>query len=198
MRSRKSQSGFTLTELLIVIALMFIIAALGIPALMNLAHRTRVEGAAREATMFLQQARMNAAKNNVPVVVGFDFGTYPALEAFTDFDNNGLLSPDPLVTEARATDFVIATYRLPGQVGYRGPGGDNLGAVTAFSTAGGNPVIVFRPDGSVVAPGDFVVGDVRGNFLRVALSRTAKTELSKWNRDTSLWEPQDQGAWTWY
>lgn len=198
MRSRKSQSGFTLTELLVVIALMFIIAALGIPALMNLAHRTRVEGAAREATMFLQQARMNAAKYNVPVVVAFDFGTYPALRAFTDFDDNGLLSPDPLVTEVRATDFVIATYRLPGQVAYRSDGGSDIAAIHGFSTVGTDTVIVFRPDGSVTAPGDFAVGDVRGNFLRIALTRTAKTDLSKWNRDTSLWDPQDQGAWTWY
>lgn len=196
-RKRRAQ-GFTLTELLIVIAVMMIIAALGMPALQNLIHRTRVEGAAREATIFLQRARMEAIKANNRAVVEFEVGEPNAMRAFVDFDQDGTFNPDVTATEARTTDFVIARYILPSRVSFVGPVGSGLDAIE-FLPIDTAPALILRPDGSVVDAGSFEIGDARENYLRISISPTARAQLAKWNRDDSDWNTQDEaGLWTWY
>lgn len=59
-------------EMLVVILIMMVIAGLGMPALMNLTTRMRLEGGSREATMFLQRARLEAIRANRPAVIEFE------------------------------------------------------------------------------------------------------------------------------
>jgi type II secretory pathway pseudopilin PulG len=188
-----------MVELLVVILLMMIIAGIGAPALQNLFTRTRLEGATREATVFLQRARMEAVKANTAAVVEFNFADPGGFRAFLDFDGDGTFNP-VAGSGPRTTDYVVASSNLPGRVFFWGPshGPDNgSDAVTDFTLVGADQKIVLRPDGSLADVGAFVLGDERGNFLRVELSTTARSQLSKWD-GSSAWLSQDEaGEWEW-
>ena len=60
----KNQNGFTLMELILVVAVMGIMAAIAIPSFMALLPAMRVNGAARQVMSDLMDARMEAVKQN--------------------------------------------------------------------------------------------------------------------------------------
>lgn len=64
--------GFTLTELMIVVALMAILAAIAVPNIMAQMPRYRLNGAARQVLSDLMAARMQAVSLNKRVKVFFD------------------------------------------------------------------------------------------------------------------------------
>jgi prepilin-type N-terminal cleavage/methylation domain-containing protein len=75
LRSR----GFTMLELLIVLAIMGILAAVGIPWFMKLMQRQALKSAAHEIQTTLAAARMTAVKLNAPVSVAI-LSTTPPLQ----------------------------------------------------------------------------------------------------------------------
>lgn len=64
--------GFTLTELMIVVALMAILAAIAVPSIMAQMPKYRLNGAARQVLGDLVAARMQAVSLNKRVKVFFD------------------------------------------------------------------------------------------------------------------------------
>lgn len=200
-QSPRRADGFTIIELAVVLALMMIIAMMGAPALLNLATRTRMEGTARETTMMVQRARMEAVRSNRSAVVEFDFSAPHKIWAFLDFDGDGEYAPTP-GGDPRRDDYVILQHPLPTRAALWGqpdsaPGGDN--AILGFSEIDGVEKLIVQPDGSLAAAGSISIGDAKENFMRVDVSRTAKTELFKWNKDTAAWVSQENaGEWEWY
>ena len=69
---RKRQSGFTLIEMMIVIAVLAIMSAIAIPNFMSLLPGMRLNGAARQVMGDLMAARMKAVKLNKKTKVFFD------------------------------------------------------------------------------------------------------------------------------
>ena len=69
---RKRQSGFTLIEMMIVIAVFAIVASIAIPNFMSLLPGMRLNGAARQVMGDLMAARMKAVKLNKKTKVFFD------------------------------------------------------------------------------------------------------------------------------
>ena len=69
---RKKESGFTLIEMMVVVAVFAIIAAIAIPAFMRLLPGMRLNGAARQVMGDLMSARMKAVKLNQNTKVFFD------------------------------------------------------------------------------------------------------------------------------
>lgn len=59
-----NESGFTLMEIILVVAVMGIVAAIAIPSFMALLPAMRVNGAARQVMGDLMDARMEAVKQN--------------------------------------------------------------------------------------------------------------------------------------
>src|SRR5689334_404699 len=57
-------SGFSLLELLIVVAILIIIAGLSIPSLMGAVHRSKLRSAGTDFSGLLQQARMRAVQDD--------------------------------------------------------------------------------------------------------------------------------------
>jgi len=81
------QTGFTLMELMVVLALLAIIATIAIPGFMSLLPGMRLNGAARQVMGDLMAARMKAVKLNHRTQVIFDSSSQYRI--CDDADNNG-------------------------------------------------------------------------------------------------------------
>lgn len=202
----KRESGFTLLDLTLTLSVFLVAASLGIPALFQFLHRSRIEGSALEAVMILHAARLEAITRGAPAVVLIDEDRREFI-AFADVDGvgsedppDGLFNPvsgDPL----RETDYEIGRFRLPAGVSLSDPEGHTgMASIDGFANPAPIPpqLAFFRIDGSVADAGAFRLADARGNFFeaRIAAANTARVALRKW--DGSAWrERGEEGAWEW-
>ena len=85
-----NKKGFTLFELLIVIAIIAILSSIAVPNLMTWLPKHRMGLAAQDVLQGLNKARVCAVKHNRCVVVIFDLGT----NSFTVFVDDGSGSAD--------------------------------------------------------------------------------------------------------
>jgi type IV fimbrial biogenesis protein FimT len=83
----RKKSGFTLFELLTVIAIIAIISAIAIPNFIGWLPKYRLGSAARNLLSAMQFARLMAVKENVNVLVNFDPGNNN-YRVFADYDND--------------------------------------------------------------------------------------------------------------
>lgn len=189
MRERRPSrpAGFTLVEMLISLAVMMVIAAIGYPPLHNLIVRSKLEGAARETAMLMQLARLEAIKRSVPIVVRIDQASR-RLITFADVNGAALTDPpdrlfNPVAGQPQhATDYELRPpLSPPGRIEFQAPLAGNV--VEGFTVVGGDKVAIFQTDGSVLADGAIRFADGRGNFLEVAVTpkATARVELRKWD-----------------
>lgn len=81
----QSRAGFTVVELLIVIAIMGILAGVAFPMMLNWLPNMRLRGAARDVYSVMQRARAEAIERGVNVTVGFNTAT----DAYILFLDNG-------------------------------------------------------------------------------------------------------------
>ena len=65
------EAGFTLIEMMIVVAIISILSALAFPSLSTLIPRTRTKAAVRELRGYLQKAKLEAIKQNTDCLVVF-------------------------------------------------------------------------------------------------------------------------------
>jgi len=70
MAFNSRQTGFTLTEALIVVAIIAIVATMGLPLLARLAPVQRLKSEAENMAAFMQEARVKAASTQRPIRVG--------------------------------------------------------------------------------------------------------------------------------
>lgn len=94
--SRPRQSGFTIIELMITVAVVAILLTVGVPSMQTLVRNNQLTTQTNEFVSALQLARSEAAKRNVPVTVrasnatsGNQFGG--GWTVFRDVDSNGAL-----------------------------------------------------------------------------------------------------------
>lgn len=192
---RAGAAGFSLVELVVIIALAAILIFIAVPPLQRFVNRGRLEGATRETAMLMNQARMEAIRRGVPVVVYLDYDTDQVI-AFADV-NDGVgtlvsnLEYDPGPQSAQGgNDYEIRRLTLPATIAFWGsndadPEGPD--AVWGFTDI---PVItpnaaVFEPDGSVRDRGAFGFADLHDNFLEVLVSpeATARVAVRMYNPD---------------
>jgi prepilin-type N-terminal cleavage/methylation domain-containing protein len=200
------QRGFTLVELLVVLALSMFLILITMPTLGTMMNRGKLTSAAQEIGSVLRLARLEAIKRGVTTVVQVDFATN-SLMAYADANdaagNSGSdLKYDPLATPPNTvSDYVIITYTLPNTVHWWGAPDDSPGlgsaviGFTANPTSGKPNLAVFNPDGSVQATGQFRIGqgafprnvtaatDTVDNFLAVNVQpqATARVFVTKYN-----------------
>ena len=124
------QGGFTLIELMVVVAVVAILAIVAAPSMSALLNANRLSGAAEELTASLQLARSEAVRRNTRVTVcgSANGNTCSGSAAWTRWIVHGLDNTD-------GTDEVLRDNSSSGKVAVSGP-------------AGG---IVFRPSGLAAA-----------------------------------------------
>lgn len=78
-------SGFSLIELMVVVAIIVILSAIAVPAIQRVNTTYKLDAAAHSAASLLQQARLEAVKNNLPAYAQYDTTKTPNL-AFVNGD----------------------------------------------------------------------------------------------------------------
>jgi len=201
--------GFTLLELLVVLAIAGLAMAIGIPALQNLVVRSRTEGFAREISSLVQRSRLEAIRRNRPAIVYLDESA-KQIAAFVDIDGNGSFDPDTSKPKG-AADFELDRLAKPDYLTFTDETGTKTGiaSIDGLSDVGTEDRgVVIQPDGSVTAEGAFRISDVRENHLEVRISpaATGRVEVRMWIDDggtTKGWyapgdpEDLDRVRWEW-
>jgi prepilin-type N-terminal cleavage/methylation domain-containing protein len=194
----RARRGFSLIEMLVVMALMLTLVALGIPALQLALHESKMRGFATEVTVLLRQARIDAIKTSAQAVVqivpstGAD-GDTGHIQAFSDSNSNGILD---------AGESVLASFPLPTGVTFTDCAGlTNKDSVDTFSVdpAGGPNIAIFQSGGSIAAIGGFRFGDPYGNDMEVHVepAATAKIQVRKCEAGVYVANNDNEKAWTW-
>ena len=208
-RSHRRRSGFTAVEMLIVVALLGILATIGMPLLMRVVHRAKMEALVQRTFVLIQIARSESISKNVNTIVRVD-PEAGAVTAFADIDGPNAGDPpdfmfNPVDGEPRhTTDYEIARYPLPVGIEFSAPDGeDQIDGFTEVPGGDDEQVAVFAPDGSIDQVGAFRLGDQRGNFLeiRVTPQATARVQVRKWTESDDGWgwyqRGEDQTVWNW-
>ena len=133
--------GFTLVELIFVIAILGILTAIGIPSYMDYLPRYRSNGAIRRLFTELQSAKMKAIADSNDYVVTFDT-TNNRYNIYNDANNNGWAADELVKTVDIDEGFTGISF------GYVAGNNWNGDAITSSITFTGTPPkVAFSPTG---------------------------------------------------
>ncbi len=85
----KCQDGFSLIEMIVVIAVIAILAAIGIPAFINWVPNINLQSAARNLVSHMEEAKVAAIKTNTNVTFAFNPAVTCPGGSYTFTDGNG-------------------------------------------------------------------------------------------------------------
>jgi prepilin-type N-terminal cleavage/methylation domain-containing protein len=203
LRRKKGQAGFTLLELLIILAVFAVVLGMGWPALHRMIIRSKLQGFTNNLSITLGRARFEAIRSGEgegagrTVVVAIT-----ATEVFGYIDANladfsagsDLIYNPPAAPRPRQDDTTLVRFPMP--VGLRLEAPPTQDAIKDFTVGPGGRVAVFEPDGSIRDTGAFRITDGRGNFLEIVVepAATARVRLRKW--DGSRWLESTE-TWEW-
>ena len=97
-------TGFTLLELMIIIAVMGVLSAIAIPSFMSLLPGMRLNGAARQIMGDLMAARMKAVKENNEYKVFFNSPSANQYQILDDDNNDGIADAGEAITTKNIQD----------------------------------------------------------------------------------------------
>ena len=138
-------SGFTMIELLIVVAMLGVLLAIAVPNYMDYLPKYRASGAARQLFTEMQTTKMKAISENNDYVITFDTSNN-SYRVYDDGDNDfasaGVESAELIKTVNIGDEFTGISF---GYVAGNDPDGSAISGSVTFS--GTPPGIIFRPTG---------------------------------------------------
>jgi len=165
--------GFTLIQLLVVVAVIGLVSTVGMPALWSILNKIKLKQAARETVAAMRGARYRAINEvrQFGVIARYD----KRIQVFA--------GTDP--TDVTAITQEIA---LPGGIAVRG--------IVDFATNGDGGFVIFNPDGSADSSGavtlglDFPAPRPNEVFIEVRLepATTARIRLRTFDPIKGVWE----------
>lgn len=160
--------GYTMAEILVVLAIVGLLAAVGIPWFAKLSQRTALKSAAREIQITLTAARMTAVKRNAPVFVAITSLTPPLQFQVIEPpppNPTPTLPPKFVSLPANAVRFVETPNTGGGSIGF---GGDGRLVITT-------PIPALTPGLRMVVEGP-ANGAVR-NQIRIEANRAGAVKV---------------------
>jgi type II secretion system protein H len=196
---RRREFGFSLVELLVVLAIIGLTATLGFPLLRGAAASRRVELAAGEVAGALRLARSHALRFSANVAVRFDTSDprHVTYSLYRDGDGDGVRNDDiasgtdPVVVRARPLADVGGSVRFgfPPGIVPRDPGDprrrlDRLDDPIRFNRS---DLASFDPLGAST-PGSVYLTDGRTRLAVVRLyGRTGKVKVELYDAQREVW-----------
>jgi prepilin-type N-terminal cleavage/methylation domain-containing protein len=147
----KRHNGFSLTELVVAIAVAIILLAVGLPAFLRAYHAYELSSAANQVADILRQTRYEAIRLNTPVQCIIQPSTKYAgmTDLWADSNANGLLDPTEKMILLGSGGNLVDSGDVPGTAGLIANAVGPI-ATTAPSPAGSR--ISFDARGAVVPP----------------------------------------------
>lgn len=145
---KRTPRGFSLTELVLALAVAIVLLAMGLPAFLRAYRMYELNNAARQMADILRLARYEAIRLNRPVncVVQSDGATPPTTTVWVDSNMNG--NPDP--TEKM---FVFSNAgNLVGPPGTTPPISSEIGTVSISTPSPSSSAVQFDARGAVKPP----------------------------------------------
>lgn len=190
--------GFTLAEIIVVLAVLGLLATIGLPALFRTTARLRLEMAGREVASVLRLARFYAIRHSTNVAVRFEtFEDGRVLfRLHKDGDGDGVLNRDiEAGIDPAVTPFRVVRY-LGADVGFSFPQREaplhpstgrpiqNLADPIRFNRS---DLASFAPLGTAT-PGTLYLSDRRSQLLAVrVVSRTGRVRIQRYDYETRRW-----------
>ena len=198
MRRRR---GYTLLEALISVAIMAVVASLGIPPLLEAAARHELDLAARDVVMTLRLARSYAIRHTAHVAVRFESGAQGTVTfaLFRDGDGDGVLTHDieSGVDPQAAPPRPLAHFGRRARLGFppgmqpRDPGDprrrlDRLDDPIRFQSSG---LASFSPFGGSTPGSIYLTDGKRGLVVVRVYNRTGHIEVLRYDASREVWIP---------
>lgn len=140
------KSGFTLLEVVVVLAVISILAVVGAPSVFSWRENVELQGNARIFAADLQMAKMQAVKYNGSVAVNFKHNGY---RIFVDDGSGGGVAGDyllngmePVILDRKISEAVMYRHNFSAnRMRFSGFGGNKSGTAT-FSHINGKQIVV--------------------------------------------------------
>lgn len=196
-RGRPGANGYTLLELLTVLAILGLFAALGVPSILDATARLRVNLAATETATALRLARMTAVRSHRHVAIRFERrGEAVWWAVFGDGDGDGVRKDDissgtdPELQGWRPLRRVGASVHLgfpPGPPPRDPASGRRMTRLEDPIRFNQSDMVSFSPIGSST-PGSLYFTDGKSHLAAVRVfGRTGKIKVIAYDHRTQTW-----------
>ncbi len=148
----KNQSGFSLLELMITIAVIAIVSAISVPNFITWRDNYKLDSASRDVMSVLQNAKIRAVRDNANVEVIFNTGAGTYMAFVDNVVINGVLDAgETTIANGRMLAGVTMTTTFAGdQTAFSGNGlPTNLGTVTLTNQGGRQGQIILSIAGNI-------------------------------------------------